>query len=436
VADEIALYCERCGKRAPLSTARAQFSFCLDCEFTVCGDCWDADAVRCSHCANAIGDRNLTGMPVARRALFQLSAMVGELEEIEQQARTAVNERGAAAEVRWPFGLSAEVAMLEISARDLSRVTRTALDECGPRDRFTADELGIHLKVTDEDVQRHIARAKLAVLPSARTGRVEIGTSSPTVPARGIRSKGPTVRVTAAVALLVLIASVAALTRLGDEVGSGSRLTGAASAAPTTSNGGVLSGRSSHAGARSDVTQVATFDELRMNSTLGEDWQIDGDKTAVRIAPIPSVVDRSLELSRSTSGATTVCRVVTPARAGERRITVDVMAQSARRSAALALVAYPNSLELSLHGSGRGIASGTAAKEIDAGRWYRSVAWIDPTSSEWQWELTDLTADRRVLGTTIVAGSTGPSIDEFCASLNASPGTELYLDDLTVNTVE
>lgn len=131
MADEIALYCERCGKRAPLSTARAQFSFCLDCEFTVCGDCWDADAVRCSHCANAIGDRKLTGMPVARRALFQLSAMVGELEEVEQQARTVVNERGAATEVRWPFGLSAEVAMLEISARDLSRVTRTALDKCG-----------------------------------------------------------------------------------------------------------------------------------------------------------------------------------------------------------------------------------------------------------------------------------------------------------------
>jgi hypothetical protein len=64
------------------------------------------------------------------------------------------------------------------------------------------------------------------------------------------------------------------------------------------------------------------------------------------------------------------------------------------------------------------------------------VAWTDPASSGWQWELTDLTADRRVLGTTILTGSSGPSIDEFCASLSASPGTGLYLDDLTINVVE
>jgi hypothetical protein len=437
VGDEVALYCERCGRRAPLSAARAQFSFCLDCEFTVCGACWDADADRCSHCASATGDGNRTGVPVARRALFQLSAMVGELEEVERQAGTALNEPGPVTDVRWPFGLSAGVAMLEIAARDLSRVARSALDESKSRDRLTASELGIRLDDTVEDVQRHVARADVAVLQSAgRTGRAELGTIS-SAPARGLRIRRPTFRVSAVVALLVLVASVAALARLGDRNENGSRLTGATSAAPATSPGGVLSGRSSHAAAPSDVTQVTTFDELRMNTTLGDGWQIDGDETAVRIAPIPSVVDRSLELSRSTSGPTTACRTVTAVGSGQQlRITVDLMAESAARSAVLAFVAYPNSLELSLHGSEREIASGTAAQEIDAGRWYRSVAWTDPASSGWQWELTDLTADRRVLGTTILTGSSGPSIDEFCASLNASPGTELYLDDLTINVVE
>jgi hypothetical protein len=185
------------------------------------------------------------------------------------------------------------------------------------------------------------------------------------------------------------------------------------------------------------VTQRTTFDELRMNTTLGQGWQIDGDETAVRIAPIPSVVDRSLELSRSTSGATSVCRVVIPAGAEqELRITIDVMAGSAPRPASLALSGRASRLELSLHGSEREVPSGAAAARIRTGHWYRSEAWTDPAIGRWHWVLTDLAAGRRVLSTAIGAGSAGPTIDRFCASLNASPRTELYLDDLTVKAVE
>lgn len=429
--EEIALSCERCGKRSPLGPARAGFSFCLDCEFTVCAACWDRDAARCRQCASAVVDRDATGTPVARRALLQLSALVRELEEVEREARGGGHER-ADADIRWPFGLTAEIAMLEISAHDLWRAAQIALDESRSRDHPTADELGLHLDDTLEDVQRHLAQATLAVQQSARrSSRVETRTRwQPGSPRMGRLALGAS----AVAVLLVFVAIAVGLTRVGQEGGSGARLSGTSSAAPGTANDAVVGRRSSRARAPSAAQQLATFDDLRMDSRLGDGWHIDGDQAAVRVAPMPNAVDRSLELSPSGADATTVCRSAGPAPTPPAvRIAVDFMAATPHQ-AALAVTGRANRLDLSVYGPKRKVPKGAAVQRVDGGRWYRSLIRAD--ADGWQWELTDLAADRRVLPMTRVPGSVGSSIDWFCVSLKASPGTELYVDDLTMSAAE
>lgn len=430
VGAAIPLYCERCGVGAPLSTARVHFSFCPNCEFTVCAACWDAGAIRCNDCASQISERDGSSTSVAHRALFQLSALVRELEEVERQARTGSGEAAAATNERWPYGLAAEVALLEISARDLARIARVAIDESGARDQRAALDLVTRLNDTVEDIERHLVRADLAVQQSTDPiSPLELQPSSPapSTPRPIARAK---LRASVFVGVLLLVAGVVALTRFAERDASDARTTALGSARPATVNGGVVAGRSSPRPRQSTAKQVSTFDDLRMNARLGEGWRIEGDPAAVRVAPIPTVVDRSLELSPSTGGSTSACRAV-PSGLTDRplKVVVDFMAASARPMG-VTVRGQGGDLELSIYGPRR---RRDVAQRVDGGRWYRALMRADPDG--WQWELTDLAADRRVLRATSVAGSIR-SVELFCASLHASRGTELYVDDLTMSSAE
>jgi hypothetical protein len=414
-------YCERCGTATFLGGTTPGAHYCPGCRRYTCHDCWDGAVHRCVRCAIEAP----TGITVARAMLGTLRSVREEISALTAREANA-EEPGAALEI--------ERRLLEVKSASLAAAIERALADPNPRQAVTARSL------------RRAALGEMERIPGARV--VSARSSRQHVPTRNwlglLATRRPTridlgrLRMAALVLIAVawsvgilLVARLAATDR------------GLSSGPTSTPEGQVAGGiptqspqpTPTYSLNASPATPVSmTFDEL-ITDAVPAGWDVRGG-TALGV-PFPNAVDRSVRLETGGDGGR--ASFCTPLPAGQRRSVTAELLTHEWSGAAVTLDGADASVGLAVGPEGAAHLEPGAVSvpvgPIVADVWYRVGFSLDPGH-----DLVTISlgrregAERAVHQQATPAGWAGsfPADTRLCISAPAGAGSELYVDNVTV----
>ena len=209
-------------------------------------------------------------------------------------------------------------------------------------------------------------------------------------------------------------------------------------------------------GVAGSISIQETFDDLPMDSTLADPWTIDGDGP-VRVAALPTSVDRSIRISSDASGAATfVCRPIALPPGAALRIAMDyrlgrslpegarVIELRAERTVAFALVIDAATGRVQGVGNPAAATSGPAASDgprasaddddslADDHTSWRRVEVIVTGSGDLTWQANDVSGADAGSGS-LPGEASGAGVDTMCiVSPAGAPAGWIAVDDLLI----
>lgn len=354
------MFCERCGTKLDRDAAR-QAHFCAACATFVGDECW-VDGEACRNCADAGRASAAVGVRAVRRTHRELVALTREVDGLETIARLSGEARQQLALEAW---------FVRHRARLVRDAARHAAGRSAPRYAGRLRPLEGEVTATYVEIIDRLDALEAGDAQDARTRRVRVR----------IPDISPTQQRVVLVAGVVLIGALLA-PRLADlGAAPGGSLAGIG--VPTSSpEDGVAASRGSPSPAPAPGTAdpgtaapgvpvSMTFDELRMDSVIGDELSIQrGTEEQVSVSAQPTSVDRSLRLVSDAGGIGPVVCMDTAFEVGTVELELLV---SDERASVQVMVGDAGALDRFIIEPGRIQFNGTdAPAAIEAGQWYRA----------------------------------------------------------------
>jgi hypothetical protein len=428
------VYCERCGTYLDLVGAVPVHS-CPACHSIACQSCWNVPRRRCDGCATA----GAATAPRLRTGVARAEAVLQDLDQLDTELGLVLKEANPILPpAAWPDD-DVELQLLRARLNTLLNEAEVDLDRASQRSARQAMVIRQRVQRDGAALEQRIADIQLKRLRSSEAVPRRAVLRSWRRPSRS----AALIHGAAAAVLLVAVATVALFPAGSPE---------APSSTPPPDDGtagGILGGNPADSTPAPDATPAAsapdevaqatqiTFDELRMTVPIGSDWRVDeGTRDQVRVAPLPSVVDRSLELSASGSGAgVTLCRSIPSA---TDQLVIDARVESADSQLLVALASAGQTERPATWMLAAGAAPDAAVDEtvhIDAAAWFRFEL-TTGAARDATWQVGHLNGTTR--STAVAGGEVAlPAAQELCIGLaDGAPDGVALIDDLTIGTTQ
>lgn len=412
------LHCEVCGTAVgDLEVAQ----YCLDCGLYVCAVCWRPAQRTCVQCVDpgrGTVDRGSWVLRVRRadRRLREVIRDAGESTPVRGASTTADRDF-----VRACMRLKAE------SAVNSGRLAVARLSMARSRDRLLAVRL-----------ERNGVQAKTA-LGVGSTEMHPVSDSVTFTSAERPRLSAWPVTVAAAAAVAVAVVMLPQL------IGGGGLREGTLSGfIPESSalSSPSLRITSSSPPSTSDESEpypdpspilIVTFDEVTMNSGLGEGWYVPGEGDMPSVAPVPNAVNRSARLF-ATAGSVTESCIAMPARLDQLSLTVDLMLGSGIELASVTLASPTWTLTAAFGGEHSTLKDdgSVAVAELGGmapGEWYRSTITLTPTA---KWELAPVASGAVPQSVSIERPTWAGTVDRLCIAAKGATGSAAHFDNIAI----
>lgn len=177
---------------------------------------------------------------------------------------------------------------------------------------------------------------------------------------------------------------------------------------------------------------VVTFDEVTMNSGLGDGWSTREDGEAPGVAPVPNAVNRSARLVATEGSGTEAC-IAVPAPLDELSFTVDLMLGPGIERASV-MLASPTQRLIASYGTEQSTLAGDGSVAVELGgmatdKWYRSAITFTPTA---EWELVPVASGAVPQSVSIEQPAWAGTVDRVCIGVEGASGSAAHFDNIAI----